>query len=363
MADITSADLAALQNPYAEQLVGLNRQQALANALLQSGQQQPQGQMVSGRYVKPSPLQNINTVLQTAVGLYGQKQAENKSLELANLIRQKENEAVNAFMSAKTPQEQFAAGTSTYAPAYLKSAVADLLKPQKLGEGETISRLNFGTGQFEPLAQGGQKISPEIRQSMQMLGINKPLDQLTPQELQAINKNIYNLKYAGATVVNTGQHGFENTFKLGESFKNEPIYKAHQEVSQAYKQVNASLDRNDAAGDYAAAIKINKMFDPGSVVKETEAARVAASRGILDTMSQLTDKITKGETLTPEQRKQYKSLVKEFYDISGEQYNQTRNKYSEIGKQNQLSGAETILGPSWNPSESTVKWGTATVKK
>ena len=33
MADITSADLAALQNPYAEQLVGLNRQQALAQFL------------------------------------------------------------------------------------------------------------------------------------------------------------------------------------------------------------------------------------------------------------------------------------------------------------------------------------------
>lgn len=88
MADITSADLAALQNPYAEQLVGLNRQQALAQLLLQQGQQQPQGQMISGRYVKPNPLQNINNLLQTAVGLYGQKQAENKQLELAKQIRE-----------------------------------------------------------------------------------------------------------------------------------------------------------------------------------------------------------------------------------------------------------------------------------
>jgi len=52
--EITKADIELAQNPFAEQLVGLNRQQALANALLQQGMQQPQGQMISGRYVKPS---------------------------------------------------------------------------------------------------------------------------------------------------------------------------------------------------------------------------------------------------------------------------------------------------------------------
>jgi hypothetical protein len=151
-------------------------------------------------------------------------------------------------------------------------------------------------------------------------------------------------------IVNTGQRGFENTLKLGENWKNEPIYKAHQEVSQAFKQVNNALDRNDAAGDLTAAIKINKMFDPTGVVRETEAARIAASRGTLDTMLQLTAKITKGESLTPTQRKQYKSLVKDFYDISGEQYNETRAKYAEIGKENDLKGTDTILGAPWKPS-------------
>ena len=151
--------------------------------------------------------------------------------------------------------------------------------------------------------------------------------------------------------VNTGQHGFTNTITLGEKFASEPIYKAHQEVSQAYKQVNNALDRGDAAGDLAAAIKINKMFDPTGVVKESEAARIAAARGNLQTLLQYTAKVTKGETLDPTQRKQYKELVKDFYDISGEQYNETRNKYSEIGKINQLSGTDVILGQPWKPPE------------
>jgi hypothetical protein len=150
-------------------------------------------------------------------------------------------------------------------------------------------------------------------------------------------------------IVNTGQRGFENTLKLGENFKNEPIYKTHQEINQAYNQVKNALSRKDAAGDMAAAIKINKLLDPTSVVKESEAARIAASRGILDTLGQLNAKITKGETLTEQQRKQYKSLVEDFYDISGAQYNETRNKYDEIGKANQLQGTETILGKPYAP--------------
>jgi hypothetical protein len=349
MADITNADLTALQNPYAEQLVGLNRQQALAQALLQQGQQPPQGQMISGRYVKPSPLQNVNNLLQTAVGLYGQKQAENKQLELANLIRQKEGEAVNAYTSAKTPQEQFAAATSQYAPSYLKSAATEFLKPQKLGEGETISRMNFNTNQFEPMAQGGIKVAPEVRQAMQLLGINKSIDQLNPQELQAVNQKTVALKQAGANVmnVNMGQHGFENTLKLGENFKNEPIYKTHQEINQAYKQVISSLDKNNAVGDYAAAVKISKLLDPNSVVRESEVATVANATGLVDKLSNYANKIAKGESLNPEQRTEYRQLAKDFYKISGEQFNETRNKYAQIGQQNKLEGTETILGAPW----------------
>lgn len=354
MADITSADLTALQNPYAEQLVGLNRQQALANALLQQGQQQPQGQMISGRYVKPSPVQNIANLLQTAVGLYGQKQADTKQQELANLIRQKEDESVNAYLSAKTPQEQFAAATGRFAPSYLKSSAAEFLKPQKLGEGETISRMNFGTGQFEPMASGGQKVAPEVRQAMQLLGINKPIDQLNPNELQAINQKTVQLKQAGANVmnVNMGQHGFENTLKLGENFKSEPIYKTHQVVNQAYNQIINSLDKNNAAGDLAASIKINKLLDPESIVRESEVATVANATGLLPKLQNYANKVANGTTLNPEQRKEYKQLAKDFYRISGEQYNSTRNKYYEMGQQHKLEGTETILGSPWKaPTE------------
>jgi hypothetical protein len=72
----------------------------------------------------------------------------------------------------------------------LQAASYEMLKPQKVGEGEIISQINMGTGAYEPMLQGGTKAAPEIKQAMQMLGINKSIDQLNPQELQAVNAKI-----------------------------------------------------------------------------------------------------------------------------------------------------------------------------
>jgi len=174
-----------LADPNAEELAGINRQQALANALLTQGLQgQPQGQMISGYYVKPSFAQALNPVAQQLAGSYLGKQADTKAQELAAAIRGKQAETVQQYMQALNPQQTelagptpngaplqtvnqpnynqaFAAATSPYAPAPLQAAGYEMLKPQKLGEGETLQRFNFNNGQFTPLASGGEKKSAE----------------------------------------------------------------------------------------------------------------------------------------------------------------------------------------------------------
>jgi hypothetical protein len=52
---------------YAQQQQ-LNRQQQMANLLMQQGMTQPQGQMVSGQYVRPSIFQQLNPLAQLYVG-------------------------------------------------------------------------------------------------------------------------------------------------------------------------------------------------------------------------------------------------------------------------------------------------------
>jgi hypothetical protein len=67
----------------------INRQQKMAEMLMQQNQQ-PQGQMVSGRYVAPSFFQNIQPIANMLTGAYLAKQGDTKAANLAEAIRGRE---------------------------------------------------------------------------------------------------------------------------------------------------------------------------------------------------------------------------------------------------------------------------------
>lgn len=67
----------------------VTRQQQLANALMQNNQQ-PQGQMISGRFVAPSFFQNLQPVANMLTGAYLSNKADEKSLALAQKLRDRE---------------------------------------------------------------------------------------------------------------------------------------------------------------------------------------------------------------------------------------------------------------------------------
>jgi hypothetical protein len=159
MADITDQQFLS-QDP---EVLGLQRQRALANLLTGQAFNAPQGQMISGHYVKPSALQQALPMINAAIGGLTNANLDTKQTELAAALRGKQQEAVQKFVNAQTPQERFAAGTNQYAPAELQKTAYGMVAPQKLAEGETISQLNMGTGQYEPMAQGGQKKTEAIR--------------------------------------------------------------------------------------------------------------------------------------------------------------------------------------------------------
>ena len=159
MADLTDQQFLS-QDP---EVLGLQRQRQLANLLTGQAFNAPQGQVISGHYVKPSALQQALPMINAAIGGMTNANLDTKQTELAAALRGKQQEAVQKFVNAQTPQERFAAGTSQYAPAELQKTAYGMVTPQKLAEGETISQLNMGTGQYEPMAQGGQKKTEAIR--------------------------------------------------------------------------------------------------------------------------------------------------------------------------------------------------------
>ncbi len=164
---------------FAEQQA-LNRQQQMAQLLMQQGQQQPQGQMVSGRFVPTSFFQNITPLVQTYAGQKLAEKGDKQALELAARLRSQQQKMGEDYFNAISPQQTQLAGptptgaplttvnepdfrkafsiaTDPYAPTWLKTQAAEMLKPQKVGEGEKVIRFNPATGKNEVVAEGGEK--------------------------------------------------------------------------------------------------------------------------------------------------------------------------------------------------------------
>jgi hypothetical protein len=95
----------------------------------------------------------------------------------------------------------FQVAYNSYDPA-LRAQALDMLKTQKLGEGESLNRMDFTTGQFTPIAQGGEKVSPDVRTAAQMLGIGGNPTTWTPQQTQAVANQVTANKRSTATNVN-----------------------------------------------------------------------------------------------------------------------------------------------------------------
>lgn len=354
-----------------DQQRALGTRQKMAMMLMQQNQQ-PQGQMVSGQYVAPNWAQQLTPVVNQLAGAYLTKQAEDENSKIAKQLRQGKMAAEQNVMDAMSPTPaKVTELAGPYGQDVNKSGL-DVSRPVAVQDAKGPDWAKALAATNNPYGAG-----KDLRATI--------LKNMNPEDT-ADYKNFLKVKAEGfpgnfndyqtmdanrkrpvsntTNIVNTGQKGFTNTMDLNNAWKAEPIYKAHQEVKQAYNQVVNSLDRSDATGDLAAAIKINKLFDPTSVVRETEVATVANAKGGLDRLKSFTDKIISGETLTATQRKQYKELAKDFYDISGQQYNETRDRYSNMGKQYELKDADVLLGKPYNPASGNIKgWGQVQVSK
>ena len=91
-----------------EQQQQLNRQQQMAQMLMQQGQQQPQNQMVSGRYVAPSFFQNILPLVQTYAGTRLAEKGDKQALELASKLRQRYGDELKEFRNLMQGRETLA---------------------------------------------------------------------------------------------------------------------------------------------------------------------------------------------------------------------------------------------------------------
>lgn len=199
----------------------ISRQQRLADMLTGQVFNQPQGQMVSGRYVAPSFFQNLAPLAQAYFGNQISEKAGAKQVALAQGLRERQVKDAELYSEAMSgvPADE-TTGRPAIAPDY-KAAVRialnsydpairaqgmEMLKGIKLGEGESIQRMNLGTGKMESVATGGAKMPDTIKTAAMTLGITGDPTTWTPQQTQAVANQVLTLKSATAPRISLTQN-------------------------------------------------------------------------------------------------------------------------------------------------------------
>jgi hypothetical protein len=196
-----------------QQQQALNRQQQMAQLLMQQGQQQPSGQMVSGRYVAPSFFQYAAPLFQTYAGTKLAEKGDKASADLAKALRQQyANEAQQyqellrgkeatfeqagptptggnipnqTYRAGANPEAAYLFGSTAYNPALQQVALKKLTEGPKYKE---VTQFNRQTGDTEIYRYDENSANP--RDTMQFIGISKPA--ISPEaQIRFGDENIY----------------------------------------------------------------------------------------------------------------------------------------------------------------------------
>lgn len=346
MADeLNLAQQSTLPPELYQQQQALNRQQQMAAMLMQQNQQ-PQGQMVSGRYVPTSFFQNLQPVANMLTGAYLAKQGDVKAAELAKQLREgkaaAEESIINRMTGTPAQATELAGPYAGQVP--MPVAVQPAAAPDLPGALREIRTNPYGAGkEYTPtiLKQMMPEDTSDYKNYLKVKAEGFPGSFNEYQDLEANRKRpVTNVS------VNTGQHGFDNALKLRSDFRAEPIYKGFEETKAAKLQIDQAAKMGSPAGDLAAATKIMKILDPGSVVRESELGMAMAATGVEDRVRNYASMVVSGEKLTPTQRKDFIELSDKLYNAAAGQFNQKRSEYASIAERNKLDVDAAVGAPA-----------------
>lgn len=243
----------------------------------------------------------------------------------------------DAAASGELPQDRVMVVKQQLAanPAYLQE-----WKPKAIAGGFTLQQQaeqQWKQREFA-LKSANELIGPDGKPNQQLVGLKAGIARAG----------------APSVNVNTGQKGLDNEFKLRGEFKQEPVYKAHQEMQAAHGQIKQALSQGTPASDLAAATKIMKLLDPGSVVRESELGMAMAATGLLDRASNYAQNVISGNKLTPKQRQDFQALADALYSESVGAFNAKRAEYDKLGGEYGLNSGRA-LGPTATQSPQSNK--------
>jgi hypothetical protein len=194
-------------NPYQQDIIGLDRQRQLSQMLLQQGMQQPQGQMVSGRFVAPAFTERLANLLSIYGGQRGMEEADKKQLELAEKLRQGKEQETRAIMEQLTPRDVQTEMAGPYTGNVPMPTMTQTVQPNVQNAMNLALQSRFGAGREllptlinralpEPIKPTTDMQNYEFAKSTGFKGsFNDFKNQMTPYQMAQLNLDREKLEF------------------------------------------------------------------------------------------------------------------------------------------------------------------------
>ncbi len=308
------ADIGTLTPDQMLQQQQILRQQKMAEMLMQQGMQQPQSQMVGGRYVAPSLTQNLAQLANVYMGQRGIEKANQAQIDLAKAIRQGETEALADFEKIRRgtpaveggiygpdntltmqttpdmigPQGELTSQYRKVAPVAgvapnVPAAYANLYANPKASQRQrdfAFSKMTEGpikvgpedvlleTGTFKPLYQGAGKQPDVIKYAIAVGRLPADPKSWTAEEAAYAKQLVESKTSAGA-------NKFDFSNMLGKSVSDvAPMLVASKTAT------SGAIQQADAANRIIQSLDTNKIFTGAGANQKLQMAQIGQMLGV-----------------------------------------------------------------------------------
>ena len=134
---------------------------------------------------------------------------------------------------------------------------------------------------------------------------------------------------------------FDNSTKLRGEFIGQS--KDFKKVADANERVIAAASDPSAAGDMALIFNFMKVLDPGSTVREGEAASAQNATGVPGRVRSAYNNIVSGQRMTVEQRKDFTDRTQKLFNSAKKQQDVLRNQYDKLAKKFGLDPSTVLV--------------------
>lgn len=149
---------------------------------------------------------------------------------------------------------------------------------------------------------------------------------------------------------------------LRKELQGQQAYKDAQTVAASYEKIKVASPT--AQGDMGLIFGMMKMFDPNSVVRETEYANAQNAAGVPEKIRNAWNKAKDGQFLTPEQRAAFRAEADSIYRAQRQRFDATAKEYRRLAEKRGLPPEDVVFdvfGPAGaSGSKVTVSNGTET---